>query len=234
MAIKIFPDMLQGSDEWFEARRGILTASEMKKIITPKKLEYSVGEKEKAHLYELAAQRISGFVEPSYIGDDMLRGKEDEVDAVQKYSENYNAVERVGFMTNDKWGFTLGYSPDSLVGKDGTVEAKSRKQSLQIETIVTGIKDEHIIQLQTGLLVSERPWLDYISYCGGLPMYTVKVLPVPQIQEAIINAATIFHERLAAVIKKYQEMLADPKNRFLPTVRRPPEQTMMEGVTADE
>ena len=156
MTIKIFPDMLQGSDEWFEARRGILTASEMKKIITPKKLEYASNEKEKAHLYELAAQRISGFVEAHYIGDDMLRGKEDEVDAVQKYNDNYAPVERVGFITNDKWGFTLGYSPDGLTGKKGTLEAKSRKQALQIETIVTGIKDEHIIQLQTGLTLSPR------------------------------------------------------------------------------
>lgn len=229
--IKYFPDMIQGSDDWFEARRGILTASEMKHIITPAKLEYAKNDKEKGHLYELAAQRISGFVEASYIGDDMLRGQEDEVDAVQLYSTNYAEVERIGFITNDKWGFTLGYSPDGLVGSVATVEAKSRKQRLQLETMLNGVKDEHVIQLQTALLVSERPQLEYLTYCGGWPMMTIPVLPDLKVQEAIIAAAKTFHERLAAVIQRYQELLVDPKNRLIPTKRRPPAEMMMEGVT---
>jgi len=33
--IKIYEQMTQGTDEWLAARRGILTASEMKHIITP-------------------------------------------------------------------------------------------------------------------------------------------------------------------------------------------------------
>ena len=65
-------------------------------------------------------------------------------------------------------------------------------------------------------------------------MYTVKVIPDARIQDAIVAACFTFHERLAGVMKKYQEMLADPANRFLATKRRPPEEMMMEGVTADE
>ena len=35
MTIKYFPELIQGSDEWLAARIGILTASEVHKILTP-------------------------------------------------------------------------------------------------------------------------------------------------------------------------------------------------------
>jgi hypothetical protein len=51
------------------------------------------------------------------------------------------------------------------VGDKKQIEAKSRKQRLQLETILNwAVPDEHIIQVQTGLLVTERDTLDYISY----------------------------------------------------------------------
>ena len=148
--IKHFPELIQGSDEWFATRCGILTASEMKFIITPKKLEYAQNDKEKAHLYELAAQIINEYVEPTYIGDDMLRGQDDESYARETYHENYAPVEICGFITNDGFDFVMGYSPDGLVGEDGQIECKSRKQKYQMETISTGIiPEEYIIHLQT-------------------------------------------------------------------------------------
>ncbi len=78
MTITYHKDLIQGSDEWVAARRGILTASEMKLILTPT-LKMASNDKERAHLYELMAQRITGHVEPHYISDDMLRGQEEEI-----------------------------------------------------------------------------------------------------------------------------------------------------------
>lgn len=78
--VRIFPEMVQGSEEWLTARCGLLTASEIKLIVTPT-LKIASNDKERAHLYELLAQRITGYVEPRYISDDMLRGKEDEIAA---------------------------------------------------------------------------------------------------------------------------------------------------------
>ena len=37
-------------------------------------------DKERAHLFELIGQRITGYTEPHYISDDMLRGHEDEIE----------------------------------------------------------------------------------------------------------------------------------------------------------
>src|SRR6185436_16417143 len=113
MAITYHPEIAQGSDEWFELRRGILTASEMKLIITPTR-KIADNDKTRAHLYELAAQRISGYVEPHFISDDMLRGQDDEIYAREAYKKHFAPVKEVGFVTNDKWGFVIGYSPDFL------------------------------------------------------------------------------------------------------------------------
>ena len=123
--IKIYNDLIQGSDEWHQARCGLLTASEMKLILTPT-LKLASNDKERAHLYELMYQRVTGYVEPHYVSDDMLRGKEDEIDAVTLYHDNYHFVDLAGFITNDKWGFTIGYSPDGLIGQDGLIEANTR------------------------------------------------------------------------------------------------------------
>ena len=224
MSVVYYRELVQGSDEWIAQRCGLLTASEMKLIVTPATLKPASNDKERAHMWELLAQRITGYVEPHYISDDMLRGQQDEIDGLAAYAKHYAPVERIGFMTNNKWGFTLGYSPDALVGTNGQVECKSRRQKYQIQTIVdfvpeNGIDPEYMIQAQTGLLVSEREWVDLVSYSGGLPMATVRIFPSAKIQEAIISAATAFEAKLAAKRAGYDAVLAS-KARLIPTVRR--------------
>ena len=214
----------QGSADWLALRCGLLTASEMKLIVTPT-LKAASNDKERAHLYELLAQRITGYVEPRYISDDMLRGMEDEIEARLQYAKTYAPVQEVGFITNDKWGFTIGYSPDSLVGDDGLIECKSRNQKHQIRTLVDyvsadTIDPDYMIQCQTGLLVSERKWIDLVSYCGGLPMATVRVFPKPEIQDAIIDAATAFEKRLAVAKASYDAIIKHSACRLIPTERK--------------
>ena len=216
-------DLIQGSEEWHQARCGLLTASEMRLIVTPT-LKAASNDKERAHLYELLAQRITGYVEPKYISDDMLRGIDDENDALKAYGKNYAKVQQVGFVTNDKWGFTIGYSPDGLIGGDGQVECKSRSQKYQIQTLCDYVSEDKIdpdfmIQVQTGLLVTERKWCDLVSYCGGLMMATVRVFPDDTIMEAIIAAAAAFEEKLSKKRAQYNLVLTS-KARLIPTTRK--------------
>ena len=175
MATRIHDDVIQGTDEWLDLRRGILTASEMKKIITPKKLVLSSGAI--SHIHELSAQRISGYTEPAYISDDMMRGSIDEEYARKAYEEHKGvSVGTCGFITNDDFGFTIGYSPDGLVGDHGLIEIKSRRQKYQIETVLSGgVPEEYMLQIQTGLIVSGRAWCDFVSFSGGLPLYVFRV-----------------------------------------------------------
>lgn len=223
MTVIYHRDLIQGSDEWLQARCGLLTASEFKLILTPT-LKIASNAKERAHLWELAAQRISKFVEPTYIGDEMLRGMDDEILARELYAKHHAPVEEVGFVTNDKWGFTLGCSPDGLVGTDGGIECKSRRQKFQIQTIVEnyvdgGIPEDFVLQVQGEMLVCERKWWDFVSYSGGLPMAVIRVHPDPEIQNAIIDAASKFEARINEVVNDYRAALAS-EPRLIPTERR--------------
>lgn len=217
----IHNDVHQGSEEWLALRCGILTASEMKLIVTPT-LKPASNDKERSHLYELLAQRITRYVEPHYVSDDMLRGHDDEITAVDLYCEHFAEVERVGFITNSKWGFTLGYSPDGLVGTDGAVECKSRKQKYQVETFVLNVNGgtipaDFMLQVQTGLLVSERAWCDLISFSGGLPLAVIRAHADPAVQDAILKAAEAFETRLALARDAYDHALS--KSKLIPTKR---------------
>lgn len=228
MTITYHYDIDQGSADWFKLRCGILTASEMKHLVTPATLKAASNDKERAHFYRILSQRIVGYneeAEDAYQGDDILRGHEDEIDAKDKYRANYAPVEECGFVTNDKWGFTIGYSPDGLVGVDGLIEGKSRRQRFQVETILEHfakgkVPTENVIQVQTGLLVTERKWLDFVSYSGGMNMGTIRALPDPEVQEAIIRVATSFEARLRARLAEFKQAIDAPGTRYLTVPRR--------------
>jgi len=209
MTITYHEDLIQGSDAWLAMRCGKICASEMKHLLTVKTLKVSDNDKTRAHVWELLFQRLTGFVEPQYVSDDMLRGVSDEFYARQLYAEHYAPVSEIGFITNDSWGFTIGYSPDALVGDDGLIEVKSRRGKYQIQTIAENeVPEEYLLQLQTGLLVTGRKWIDFISYSGGLPMFVKRVEPDPLIQGAIIAAATNFEAKLADKEREYRATLA--------------------------
>lgn len=215
--------LIQGSDAWKAARCGLLTASEMKLIVTPT-LKCAVNEKATRHLYALMAQRLTRYVPEHYVSSDMLRGKEDEVVARILYDEHCAQVQEVGFITNDEWGFTLGYSPDGLVGMDGLVEFKSRRDDLQVKDIIENVMaqtvpDEFTIQCQTGLLVSKREWLDLGIICGGLPMPVIRATPLPLVQDAILSASYAFEKRMAEKLGEWHALLKSGA-RLIPTERR--------------
>jgi hypothetical protein len=151
----------------------------------------------------------------------MLRGVEEEFYARQLYAERIAPVEECGFITNNRWDFTLGYSPDALVGNDGLLEIKSRRQKYQVQTIVENLTggtapDDFLLQCQTGLLVSEREWLDFISYSGGLPMAVIRVWPDDAVQGAIIEAAAAAEAKIREIINTYHDAARD----LIPTERR--------------
>ena len=130
----------------------------------------------------------------------------------------------MGFITNDEFGFTLGYSPDGLVGDDGLIEVKSRMQKYQTETLVSHVLEgtipkDYVLQCQSALLITKRQWLDFISYCGGMHMAVIRVYPDAVMHSAILEAATTFEERMNAALAKYKEAISG-KNRLFPTERK--------------
>ena len=210
MSLTIHTDIEQGTPEWDAARRGILTASVIGQFITPKTVKVAANDKTRAKAYELLAERITGISEDRYVSRDMEEGHFIEPIARDLYSQHYAPATEVGFMVRDDWGFRIGYSPDGVVGDDGLIEIKKRLPKLHLETILTDqMPPEHMAQVQTGLLVSGRQWLDFISYCGGMPLYVKRIHPDPVWHAAIIEAATAFEESANDMISRYTVATAD-------------------------
>lgn len=193
--LEVYHDIEQGTDEWHEVRRGVLTASSVGKLLTSTG-KLSAGETAKSLMRSLVAERLTGRSEHFHISADMERGNFDEPLARDLYSETYAPVTEVGFMVRDFDGLRLGYSPDGLVGDDGLIEVKSRRQSIQLKTVLEDqVPAENMAQLQAGLLVSGREWIDYLSYSGGMPMYRIRVTPDPVWQATILEALTAFEKQ---------------------------------------
>ncbi|MCG7596314.1 YqaJ viral recombinase family protein [Mycobacterium sp. PSTR-4-N] len=255
--LKIHPDMPQGSDEWLDIRRGIVTASAVGQLLSIGRLgaiayqcpaclapaqepclskstgraiktahservdfareqdsppipEVAHNDTSRALTFLLAAERITGWTDPTYVSDDMLRGISDEPIARDLYSKHYAPVTEVGFMVEDRWGHQIGYSPDGLVGEDGLIEIKSRRAKVQLQTILADqVPIENMAQCQCALLVSGRQWLDYVSYCGGTPLYVKRVEPQQVWFDAILAATAEFEENASAIIRTYNESVID-------------------------
>lgn len=153
----------------------------------------------------LVAERITSRVEDTPLTSDMWRGIEAEPVARDKYAEHYGAVNEVGFMVEDKWGFPIGYSPDGLLaGDDGLIEIKAPRAKTHVLTVLDDKVPAHnMAQLQCGLLVSGRAWVDFIPYVGGLPLWKKRVTPDPDWQAAIVAAVSRFETTAAEMVARY-------------------------------
>lgn len=219
MTIKFYHDLQQGSQEWFDVRTGIITASQVKLILS-KKLAKVNNEKSRAHVHEIAAQRAMENIEETFDTWAMQRGKIEEIYAKDLYSKNYAQVKDCGFITNDKLGFLMGCSPDALViGKKEGLEVKSRNQKLQMKVISEDeVPEDDMLQVQSSLYVSEFDVWNYISYSNGMPMYVKRVLPDPIYFKAIEETALDFEAKTKKTLADYNENVE--KLRLIHTERK--------------
>jgi len=210
MSLHEFNAIEQGSEAWHDQRRGMVTASVVSKLVTPT-LKVAENETSRGLVATLVAERITGYTEPSFMNDDMMRGVLHEPIARDKYAEhNSVTVDETGFLVRiDLAGHELGASPDGLVGDDGGIEVKCPRAKTHISTIVADkVPGQYMAQIQTCLLVSGRDWWDFVSFCAGLPLFIKRVHPDPAWAEAIVSALLAFEESAADLAANYRAAAA--------------------------
>jgi len=206
----------QGSDEWLQARCGIPTSTSISAMLTPTG-KLADNQTSRTMIAELAAERLTGRPPEPIWSRDIERGHLDEPIAREIYAKHTGVnVEEVGFMvtgyiprdgSETDIANDLGYSPDGLVGDHGLIEIKSRKPKLHLQYVLTGqIPFAHMVQMQTGMLVSGRAWCDYISYSGGLPMHIKRVYSDAEMLEHILEAATHLEREIEQTMVKFKEL----------------------------
>ena len=159
--MQIIRDILQGSEEWTQLRLGVATASNFNKIITATGKESATLEK---YALQLATESTLFSAEPNFKNEIMARGNELEAEARQVYQEEtFNIVEEITMFKSDCGNF--GYSPDGLVANDGLIEIKCPLATTHFQYILEDkVPSDYWQQLQGGLWVSGRNWIDFISY----------------------------------------------------------------------
>lgn len=204
-ALTVYSDLVQGSDEWHAIRRGMVTASTVGRLITRGTKTVASNDESRGLTALLVSERITGHTEDTFMSSDMFRGVMDEPRARAVYTEHYAPVTEAGFMVRDLDHGQLGYSPDGLVGDDGLIEVKSRRPKKHLQTILANqVPAENLAQLQAGLLVSGRQWGDYISYCGGMPMWVKRIYPDPDWFDAITVAVGVFEVNATQMVGTYR------------------------------
>lgn len=164
----------------------------------------------------LIAERVAGWSEPTYANFDMNRGVLLEPYARDMYAKYNSPVREIGFMRRDESEWSLGFSPDGLVGEEGLLEIKCPRAKTHLNTILADeVPSQYMPQCQAGLLVSGREWLDFASYVGGMPLWVRRVYPDQQWFDAITAACVQFEETATAVVAEY-----DLRVRGLPVAER--------------
>jgi hypothetical protein len=196
MSDLILFDCIQGTPEWFEARRGVPTASKFADILAK-----GQGITRRKYLYTLAGEVLTGEAQPSFTNDAMERGHEMEADAVNLYAFERDAEPLTcGFMKRGR----VGCSPDRLIGDAGMLEAKSKLPHLQLEVLERDdLPPEHKAQVQGQLWVSGRDWCDFVSYWPRLPLFVKRIERDEKYVENLAQAVADFVGELDALVAKY-------------------------------
>jgi len=189
----------QGTAEWHELRRGKVTASRVADILAKTKTGPSASRQN--YLIELALQRITKTIQPSYTNDAMAWGTATEPQARVAYEvETNNFVDQVPFIDHPsiEW---FGCSPDGLVGADGLLEIKCPNSATHWEYFKSKEPPKkYFIQMQAQMAVTEAKWCDFVSFDPRMPERSqLLIVNVPRDPEFILYMETEIKQFLSEV-----------------------------------
>jgi hypothetical protein len=192
-------DVEQGTEAWFKARMGIPTASEFATVMAKGK-DGGKSLTRKTYMLKLAGEILTGEPMENYSNGHMERGKVMEDEARNLYEFMSDAeLARVGFILNGQ----KGCSPDSLVGKNGMLEVKTKLPHLLIELLLKDeFPPEHKAQCQGALWVAEREWIDIAVYWPKLPLFVKRA-----------QRDELYIKQMSAAVDQFNEELADTVDR---------------------
>jgi hypothetical protein len=89
------------------------------------------------------------------------------------------------------------------VGDDGVLEIKTKLAHLQLEVLDKGaVPAEHVAQCQGALWVTQRKWLDFVSYWPGLPLFIKRVYPDVEYIAKLETAVQEFIQEMCTLVSR--------------------------------
>ena len=163
----IYREVEQGTDAWLEIRRGKVTASRVADVMA--KTKTGVSASRGNYLIELALQRVTGVIEPSYTNDAMQWGKDNEQTARTAFEVAHNVfVDQVAFVDH----LTIpnfGCSPDGVIG-DSLLELKCPYQSaVHWSYFKDGCPSKYYTQIQAQMSCTGSKSVWFVSFDPRMP-----------------------------------------------------------------
>lgn len=201
----IVPDLIQGTEAWLRTRLGVLTASQIVKLLTP---TGKLSSQRTDLIATLAAESILGEPIDDFQGTYWTdRGSELEGQAGAYFSlQTGHDPQAVGFVYRDD-SRQAGCSPDWMIKDTGGdwiagVEVKCPKASTHVGYLLDGTADKYMPQVQYSLWVTGLPGWYFMSYYPGLPPLLRLLEPVEKWQNAFDEHVPTFLNELAAAKEK--------------------------------
>lgn len=193
----------QGSADWYEARRGLPTASMFATIMRDGK---GGGESKtrRKYLLQLAGEILTGEPMETYSNEHMERGKAMEDEARKAYAFQHDAeLERVGFIRRGR----AGCSPDALIGTKRMLEIKTTLPHMLIDIHLRGeYPPGHEAQCQGNLWVAKREEIDIAIYWPKMPLYVQTIRRNEKYIEGLARAVDEFNSELAYVVQQMRRL----------------------------
>jgi hypothetical protein len=194
-------DLVQGSEQWRQARVGVLTASCFDKVIQPKKLEPS---KSAGPLLDRILAEISlGHPIDDGSSKFMERGTKMEKEGAAWYAFDRGVkLHTVGFVLRDDG--RVGCSPDRLVEDDGLLEIKCPAAHTHMGYLrdPASLEAAYRCQVQGQLWVCVRDWSEVLSYNPAFEQVVVHVERDEAFIAALDSAVTKFLADMDAAIER--------------------------------
>lgn len=161
--------MIQGSPEWFEARRGFVGASAINDVMATTKSGGEAATRRNLRA-RIISERLTGVCADSFSSTAMQWGVDNEPIARANYEVLYGVdVDQVGFILHPEIKMT-GASPDGLIGDDGLIEIKCPNTATHIDYLLGGVPPmEYRNQMLWQMECTGRKWCDFVSFDPRMP-----------------------------------------------------------------
>ena len=204
-------DVEQGSEQWRQARCGLVTASRAADVLAKLKGNGEAAARRDLRT-QLVLEKIVGQpLDDGFVSQDMARGTALEADALASYeAATGELLQRVGFLRHNT--LDAGYSPDGVIGDYvGLAEAKAPRPANHLRTLrnPSVVPPEHVAQLTHALWLTGAAWIDLISYCPQFPEHLQTVVIRLRREDVDLHAYELCVRLfLDECEKEYQDVLA--------------------------
>lgn len=160
MALQIYKDLIQWSNEWASVRRGVITGTRLASVMGSPKVQETL-------TIELLGEIISDIDENDTTGKSYAMEYGNVAEGFVKSEYFDKPITEVGFVKKYDW---LGLSPDWLIEENGeitgAIEIKSPQVKSYVRYVLAGwIPDEYFWQvIQYFIVIDSLQYLEFVIF----------------------------------------------------------------------